>query len=197
MPTLFPDDTKGIIEALLFVSSEPLTPKTISEILERDMGDIIIALKEIKADCERENRGFCLMEVAGGFSFATRSDFAGYIEKLVKPRLNTLSQAALETLAIIAYKQPITRSEIDEIRGVKSDSSVNTLVERDLIQELGRKEGPGRPILYGTTPAFLKYLGLKSLEDLPANNEQDQQDEKKELNEHNSQDIQELFETKE
>lgn len=167
MSTLFPDEAKIIIEALLFVTSEPLTVKTVSEIVERSEKDVRGLLGEIKADCERDKRGFCLMEVAGGYSFATRTEHSAYVEKLVKPRLNTLSQAALETLAIISYRQPITRSEIDEIRGVKSDGVTATLVERGLIQEIGRKEGPGKPILFGTTPNFLKYFGLRSLEDLP------------------------------
>jgi len=165
--SLFPDEGKNIVEALLFVTSEPLTVKNLAEILERSEQDVLAMLREIKADCERERRGFCLMEIAGGFSFATRTEHALYVEKLVKPRLNTLSQAALETLAIIAYRQPITRSEIDEIRGVKSDSSAATLVERGLIQELGRKDAPGKPILYGTTADFLKYFGLPSLKELP------------------------------
>lgn len=167
MPTLFPDDAKSVIEALLFVANEPLTIKTIASILERSPYDVDVLLKEIKADCERELRGFCLIEVAGGYSFVTRPEYAHYIEKLVKPRLNSLTQAATETLAIIAYKQPITRSEVDEIRGVKSESAISTLLERNLIEEVGRKEGPGRPILFGTTRDFLKYFGLKNLEELP------------------------------
>ncbi len=167
MPTLFPKDFKSVIEALLFVSGEPLSAQQIAGILEADEQDVVVLLKEIKADCERENRGFFLLEIAGGFIFSTRAEHAGYIEKLIKPRLNTLSQAALETLAIISYHQPVTRSEIEEIRGVKCDSSLNTIMERGLIDEAGRKEAPGRPILYKTTPEFLKYMGLKSLDDLP------------------------------
>lgn len=167
MSTLFPDEAKGIIEGLLFVTNEPLTVKGIAEIIGREEETVQHLLREIKAECERERRGFCLLEIAGGYSFATRTEHAAYIEKLVQPRLNALSQASLETLAIIAYRQPITRSEIDEIRGVKSDSAVSTILERGLIQEVGRREGPGRPILYGTTPAFLKYFGLKTLDDLP------------------------------
>jgi segregation and condensation protein B len=164
---LFPDEAKSIIEGLLFVSSEPLTCKTIAEILGRKSEEVEAVLREIKADCEREQRGFCLSEVAGGYLFATRAEHALYIEKLVKPRLNTLSQAALETLAIIAYQQPITRGEIDEIRGVNSDSCLSTILERGLVEEIGRKEAPGRPALFATTPLFLKYFGLKSLADLP------------------------------
>ncbi|MDD2401001.1 MAG: SMC-Scp complex subunit ScpB [Clostridia bacterium] len=170
MPTLFPDDTKNIIEALLFVSNEPLSAKMLADIIGRSQEDIVLLLKDIKADCEREMRGFCLIEIAGGYSFVTRPEYASYVEKLVKPRLNTLTQAALETLTIIAYKQPITRSEIDEIRGVKSDSAVSTILERLLIYEVGRKDGSGRPILYGTTPAFLKYFGLKNIKELPTFN---------------------------
>lgn len=173
MSTLFPDEAKSIIESLFFVTSEPLTIKTISEIISRDENDVLALIKEIKADCERERKGFCLIEIAGGYSFATRTEHAVFIEKLVKPRLSFLSQAALETLAIVAYQQPITRSEVDEIRGVKSDSSISTLLERGLIEELGRREGPGRPMLFGTTAEFLKYMGLKSLEDLKKNIQQD------------------------
>lgn len=169
MPSLFPDDTKSIIEALLFVASEPLTIKTIADITERSEYEAEVTLKEIKAACERESRGFCLIEVAEGYSFVTRSEFAPFIEKLVKPRLNSLTQAALETLAIIAYKQPVTKSEIDEIRGVNSDSAINTLLARSLIEEAGRKEGPGRPIIYRTTKDFLKYFGLKDLKQLTEN----------------------------
>lgn len=167
MPTLFPEEVKSIIEALLFVSSEPLTIKEIADVVNLEDADVLALLKEIKADCERDKRGFCLTEIAGGFVFSTRTEHAEYIEKIVKPRLNTLSQAALETLAIIAYQQPITRSEIEEIRGVKAESSLNTLLERGLIEEAGRKDSPGRPIIYRTTTGFLKYMGLKSLQDLP------------------------------
>ncbi|MCR4442902.1 MAG: SMC-Scp complex subunit ScpB [Peptococcaceae bacterium] len=168
MPTLFPDEAKSVIEALLFVSGDPLTAKDIAEILCLEEKEVLNFLKEIKADCEKERRGFCLVEVAGGFAFSTRPEHAAHIEKLVRPRLSSLSQAALETLAIIAYQQPVARSEIEEIRGVKCESAINTLLERGLIEEGGRRETPGRPILYRTTPDFLKYLGIRSLEDLPA-----------------------------
>ena len=111
MPTLFSEEDRSIIEALLFVSGEPLTAKTIAAILEREEQDVLAHLREIKADCEKEGRGFCLVEVAGGFAFATRAEHSAFIEKLVKPRLTTLSQASLETLAIIAYQQPITGAD--------------------------------------------------------------------------------------
>jgi len=166
MPSLFPDDAKSIIEALLFVASEPLSVKTIAGIIERSEYDVELILKEIKAECEREMKGYCLLEVADGYSFVTRPEYAPYIEKLVKPRLNNLTQAALETLAIIAFKQPVTKSEIDEIRGVNCDSAISTLLARALIEEAGRKEGPGRPIIYRTTKDFLKYFGLKNIKEL-------------------------------
>jgi len=168
VPTLFPDEAKSVVEALLFVSGDPLTAQDVAGILNLEENEALAILKEIKADCEKERKGFRLVEVAGGFAFATRPEHAAYVEKLVRPRLSSLSQAALETLAIIAYKQPVARSEIEEIRGVKCDSAVSTLLERGLIEEAGRREAPGRPILYRTTPSFLKYLGLRSLEDLPA-----------------------------
>ena len=166
MPSLFPDDTKSIIEALLFVANEPLSIKIIAEIIERPEYDAEVILMEIKAECEREMKGYCLIEVADGYSFVTRPEYAPYIEKLVKPRLNNLTQAALETLAIIAFKQPVTKSEIDEIRGVNSDSAISTLLARALIEDAGRKEGPGRPIIYRTTKDFLKHFGLKNITDL-------------------------------
>lgn len=166
MSSLFPDDTKSIIEALLFVANDPLSVKTIADIIERPQYDVEVILLEIKAECERERKGYCLIQVAEGYSFVTRPEYAPYIEKLVKPRLNNLTQAALETLAIIAFKQPVTKSEIDEIRGVNSDSALSTLLARALIEDAGRKEGPGRPIIYRTTNDFLKYFGLKNIKDL-------------------------------
>lgn len=167
MCTLFPEETKGIIEALLFVTNEPLAVKTIAEIIGCTNEEILYFLGEIRADCERERRGYFLQEIAGGYLFITRAEYAPYLERLLKPRLNTLTPAALETLAIIAYQQPVTKSKIDELRGVNSDSALNTLLGRVLIAEKGRQDGPGRPILYGTTPEFLKYLGLKDLQELP------------------------------
>jgi len=117
---------------------------------------------------ESENRGIILIQLAGTYQLATKKEHAIYLKRLVEtPAQSTLSQAALETLTIIAYKQPITRLEIEEIRGVKADHVLQTLVAKGLVQEVGRADGPGRPILYGTTKEFLDYFGLKGLEELP------------------------------
>jgi segregation and condensation protein B len=164
---LFTDETKAIIESLLFISTEPLSIQDLTKIIGHNPQDIQEIIAEIQEEYRKDYHGFHLVEVAGGFLFATKVQYDQYIEKLLKPQLSTLSQAALETLAIIAYKQPITRGEIEAIRGVKVDKIVSTLVEKNLIEEIGRKETPGRPILYGTTKDFLKYFGLADLSQLP------------------------------
>jgi len=165
---LFLEETKAIIESMLFVSPDPLSIEEIANIINIDAKEICFAIEEIQKEYKKEYHGFHLIDVAGGFVFATKVQYEQYIEKLLKPQINTLSHAALETLAIIAYKQPITRSEIELIRGVKVDKIVNTLVEKNLIEEIGRKEGPGRPIIYATTKDFLKYFGLNDLSQLPS-----------------------------
>ncbi len=161
---------KKIIEALLFVCENPLTMKQVSEVLpEADSGEIRAALKELKEEYSDSNRGVQLFEIAGGHQFCTNPECGDYVKKLYKTRkVFRLSAPALETLAIIAYKQPVTRSEIEFIRGVNVDGVLKTLFDRDLVKEKGRKEVPGRPILFGTTEDFLQYFGLKSLQDLPA-----------------------------
>ncbi len=168
MGLMFPQETKSVIECLLFVSKEPLTLKQMAQILELPEGDIRVLVEELVAEYNGLYRGVHIQLVANGYQMYTRPEFAPYIEKLYKPQ-NTygLSRAALETLAIVAYKQPITRAEIEAIRGVKVDSSIGTLVEKNLVKEVGRKEGPGRPILFGTTTAFLRYFGLSDLSELP------------------------------
>ncbi|MNH80463.1 Segregation and condensation protein B [compost metagenome] len=129
---------------------------------------IVDALKDMKKSFKKAGRGLQIISIAGGYQLATLPDHAPYFEKLAySPSRSSLSQAALETLSIIAYRQPITRIEIEEIRGVKSERAIHTLVNKDLIEEVGRAEAIGRPILYGTTKAFLDYFGLGSLVDLP------------------------------
>jgi len=164
---LFSEETKAIIESLLFVSTEPLSVQDIGKLIDLEKKDIQEIILEIQEEYEKDCHGFQLTQVAGGYLFTTKVQYEPYIEKLLKPQLNTLSHAALETLAIIAYKQPITRGEIEGIRGVKVDKIVSTLVEKKLIEEIGRKEGPGRPIIYGTTKEFLKYFGLNDISQLP------------------------------
>lgn len=168
MAVMFKDETKALIEALLFVSKEPLTEKVLSEVTGIEALDVVEIIKELTSEYESKKRGFSVAEIAGGYQFITRPEYASYIEKLYRPNSNAgLSKAALETLAIIAYKQPVTRAEVEMIRGVKIERALNTLIEKKLIQEVGRKEGIGRPILFGTTPDFLRHFGLMDIADLP------------------------------
>ncbi|MUG44734.1 SMC-Scp complex subunit ScpB [Paenibacillus woosongensis] len=166
-------DLKSIIEGLLFLAGEEgLSVKQIAEVTEQRQDIITDALLDMKSSFEREGRGLQIVQLAGNYQLATLPEHAAYFEKLAySPTRSSLSQAALETLSIIAYRQPITRIEVEEIRGVKSERAIHTLVNKDLIQEVGRAEAIGRPILYGTTAAFLDYFGLGSLQDLPDLNE--------------------------
>jgi segregation and condensation protein B len=159
---------KQIVECLLFVSNRPLTPEVVSNVVEIDSTEAKALLQELKKEYELQNRGIQIVAVAGGYRMCTKPEFAAYVEKLYRPQISPLSKAALETLAIVAYRQPITRAEIESIRGVKTEGVLTNLMERKLIQEVGRKEGPGRPILYGTTEDFLQYLGLNGLHELPS-----------------------------
>lgn len=160
----------SILESLLFAAGdEGLSLKQLSEVLEVDelmASQLIEDLKEMYE--QDEKRGVMIVQLAGTFQLATKKENASYLKKLVdSPNTATLSQAALETLAIVAYRQPITRAEIEEIRGVKTERPLSTLMSKMLIKEVGRAEGTGRAFLYGTTKEFLDYFGLKSLEELP------------------------------
>lgn len=157
----------AILEAILLASPEPLTTRRIAEVIGLDEKDAAILVADLIKAYQEPGRGLYVQEMAGGYVLATRPEFAEYVEKLLQPRAKGLSHAALETLAIIAYRQPITKAEMEGIRGVKVDRSVETLMERQLIRDVGRKEAPGRPVLYGTTKEFLEYFGLKDLADLP------------------------------
>lgn len=158
----------GIIEALLFAAGDPVSLKDICHALDMDKKEVLPVIKEMKDLYNFERRGIQLIEAEGCYQFSTRPEYYEYIQRLHVPqRKQGLSQAALETLAIIAYKQPITRAEIDTIRGVQSDTAISTLVERRLIQEVDRLDTIGRPILYGTTIEFLKYFGISALDQLP------------------------------
>ncbi|MGW8424829.1 SMC-Scp complex subunit ScpB [Peribacillus simplex] len=160
---------KGILEALLFAAGdEGLSVKQIAsvlEITEYQATDIVESLKE---EYILDVRGIQVIEIAGVYQMTTKKEHSDYLKRLVETSSTQgLSQAALETLAIIAYKQPITRAEIDEIRGVKTDRPIHTLVTKVLIKEVGRAEGSGRAYLYGTTKEFLDYFGLNSIDELP------------------------------
>jgi segregation and condensation protein B len=161
---------KSILEALLFAAGdEGLSLEQISSVLEVTEEEAKDALYDLKELYQNEDRGICVVELAGVYQLATKKVHAPYLKKLVEtPSAHTLSQASLETLAIVAYKQPITRIEIEAIRGVKTERPLQTLMAKALIQETGRAEGAGRPYLYGTTKEFLDYFGLKSLDELPA-----------------------------
>jgi len=162
-------DYSSIVEALLFAADQPVTAGKIRQCIEMDdeipVQEIVDQLNDYY---HQEDRSFFIMEVAGGYQLVTRREFEPYVKKLyVGASRMRLSRAALETLSIIAYKQPVSRPEIDSIRGVNSDSVIRTLLERDLIAVKGREEQPGRPLLYGTSDEFLRYFGLNSLDDLP------------------------------
>lgn len=161
---------KGVIEALLFVSTEPLSVDRFLRILEGASRDEVLeALRALQLDYGAEGRGLQLVEIAGGFQIMTRADCAPWIKRLEKAKAAAkLSRSAMETLAIIAYKQPLVRAEIEQLRGVDSAGVLRTLLDRRLVRIVGRKDIPGRPILYGTTRQFLQAFGLKDLADLPA-----------------------------
>ncbi|MBS4176463.1 SMC-Scp complex subunit ScpB [Lederbergia citrea] len=174
----------GILECLLFAAGdEGLSLKQICTTMEIVEDEAIILLEQLKSNYDQDtSRGITVTILAETYQLATKRDFADYLKRLVEsPGPSTLSQAGLETLAIIAYKQPITRVEIEEIRGVKTERPLQTLVAKGLIKEAGRAEGTGRAKLYGTTKEFLDYFGLKSLDELPelpnTLNEDDPQDD--------------------
>ncbi|MGM0688889.1 MAG: SMC-Scp complex subunit ScpB [Bacillota bacterium] len=159
---------KKTIEALLFLSEEPVRVDKIETVLSTSPEEVIDLIRELQRDFARDSRGLQIFEVAGGFQMGTLPELAPYLEKAFSEDISSnLSTAALEALAIIAYKQPVTRVEIESIRGVRSEHVLENLLKRKLIRVSGRKEGPGRPLLYNTTPDFLKYFGLMDLEDLP------------------------------
>ena len=162
------ENLKSIIESLLFVSDEPLTIERLKSVLNpAAASDIRNALNILAEEYEARRGGFHLKEIAGGYQLRTRPEFSEWVSKLVQPRAPRLSKAALETLAIIAYKQPVIRSDVEHIRGVDCGGVIRVLLERNLIRVLGRKEIPGRPLIYATTKRFLEVFDLKDLKDLP------------------------------
>lgn len=160
---------KSVVEGLLFAAGdEGLGVRQLAEVIERPIPLVYEIIDRLRDDYEREERGMQLIEIAGAYQLTTKPEHAPYFERLAEsPSRASLSQAALETLAIVAYRQPITRVEIEEIRGVKSDRALHTLMLKGLVREMGRAEAVGRPFLYGTTEAFLDYFGLNALGDLP------------------------------
>jgi segregation and condensation protein B len=168
-PSLPAEEVRAILEALIFASPQPITTREIAKVLggvEKEAWQA--ALSELKADYSRDGRGLQLVEVAGGYQITTRPEYNDWVRELLDPKATTrLSIQALETLAVIAYKQPVTLPEIIELRGVKSGGVIKTLLEKRLIRITGRKEVVGRPMLYGTSKHFLLHFGLKDLTELP------------------------------
>jgi segregation and condensation protein B len=156
---------KKVLESLIFVSDGPVTAKRLARAARATLAEVQPLLDELVADYAP--RGVHLYYVAGGYQFRSARETADFVKTLVAPKPVRLTRAQLETLAIIAYRQPITRPEVDDVRGVDSGSSLKVLTERNLVKILGRKDEPGRPLVYGTTPRFLEFFGLGSLKDLP------------------------------
>lgn len=159
---------KSALESMMFVWGEPLPVKSAADVFGAEKKEVYDCFKALQEEYEQEGRGIIIREVNGAFQFVTRAENAAYVERLCTPvRTRRLSQSALEVLAIIAYKQPITKGEIEAIRGVKSDRVMDGLFKKDLICEKGRSTAIGRPILYGTTDTFLKHFGFTSIKELP------------------------------
>jgi len=160
---------KQVVETLLFITDTPLGVAKIAQALgEKDQEKVASLIAELQKDYDQRGAALQVMEIAEGFQLATRADFAPYIRNLYKDRMTMrLSKPALETISIIAYKQPLTRAEVEEIRGVEVIAALETLLEKGLIRVVGRRETVGRPLLYGTTSEFLRHFGLRSIKDLP------------------------------
>ena len=164
-------DARNIMEALLFITEQPVPLKSFVDLFDQQFAAVELErmVMEISQKYQEQGSPLELREIAGGWQFSSRPEFAPWIRKLFKDRLTyRLSSSAMETLSIIAYKQPITRSEMEEIRGVEVSAVLETLIERRLVRVAGRRETVGRPLLYGTTPDFLKAFGLNTLENLPS-----------------------------
>ncbi len=164
------DELRAAVEALLFASDTPVSVTALCDVLPRaDAGSIRVAIEELKDVYSSHDGGLQIVQVAGGFHIRTRPEVSHWVERLLRKRRKMrLSQAALETLAIVAYKQPVTKMEMEAIRGVDVGGVLGTLLERNLIAIKGRSKGPGRPLLYATTKEFLDHFGLNDLEDLPS-----------------------------
>ena len=161
-------DTRRAIEAVLMVAEMPVEPQLLAQLLELPVAQVSGLCEEMAADYEAEGRGFALVSVAGGWRFQSHADLAPYVERFVlEGQSARLSAAALETMAIVAYKQPVSRAQVAAIRGVNVDGVIRTLQQRGFITEVGKDPGPGQAVLFGTTPLFLERLGLNGLDQLP------------------------------
>jgi segregation and condensation protein B len=160
-------DLKPLVEALLFGADGPLRSDRLAEVLEVERATVVEVLQALQAEYEAQPRGFFLQEIAGGYQLRTRPEFADYLRRLGRARAFKFSRPALETLAIVAYRQPVTRTEIEYLRGVDSGSVLKTLLDKRLVRILGKKDVPGKPVIYGTTREFLELFGLADLAALP------------------------------
>jgi len=161
----------GVIEAILFTMGDSVEIDRLAEVIEEDVKTTKSIIEDMKKKYESEDRGISLIELEDSVQLCTKADMYEYLIKIAKtPRKFVMSDALLETLSIVAYKQPVTRLEVEKIRGVNCDHTMNKLVEYDLITELGRKDAPGRPLLFGTTEQFLRSFGVKSIDELPEMN---------------------------
>lgn len=158
---------RAALESLLFAAGEALSSAELAQVLEVDEEEVRGLIQELAEHYQAGGHGLRLLEVAGGYRLVAAAEYHPYLSRLFLPRAQRLSRAALETLAIIAYLQPVTKARIEEIRGVQVEGVLGSLLEKGLIQEVGRKEAPGRPILYGTTRKFLDHFGLRDLSELP------------------------------
>ncbi len=162
------DHVTPALEAILLVAEEPLPPELLAKLVGASVDEVADACEVLAAEYEADERGFVLARVAGGYRYQTATDQAPYVERFVlEGRSSRLSSAALETLAVVAYKQPVSRNQIASIRGVNVDGVMRTLQQRGYVDEVARDPGPGQAVLYGTTPTFLERLGLDSVDDLP------------------------------
>lgn len=167
-PRLEMNERVGIVEAILFVTGNAVEKKEICRAMELTEGELEETLDALESGYDFDRRGLRLLRFGAHVQLATRPDYAPYVEKLLQPvQKQSLSQAVMETLAVIAYRQPVTKAEIEQVRGVKCDYSVQSLMTKGLIEEVGRKEALGRPILYGTTDDFLRHFCISSLSELP------------------------------
>lgn len=164
---LMRDQIKAAVEAILFVRSEPVPMEDLIEILDVPLIDLKIILQEMIADYNEEKRGIQILGVNGSYAMCTKPEYSEFIARMNKPVRRRLSPAAMETLAIIAYRQPVTRAEIEKVRGVKADKIINTLLDKGLIREDGKKDVVGKPLQYTTTEEFLRVFGLSGLNELP------------------------------
>ena len=159
---------KSAFESMMFIWGEPLSAKEAGNVLRIDSDEALEIMRELAEEYEQEGRGIVIREVNGSFQYVTRESNADYIERLCTPvKIRRLSQSALEVLAIVAYRQPVTKGEIEAIRGIKCDRVMEGLLAKGLVEAVGRSQAIGRPVLYGTTDTFLKNFGFTSLKDLP------------------------------